>query len=92
MHHLQNGLRRYHPNLRVPGRSLLEELAPTPVFRAADDFDFRLVADSPAVDAGVEMGTVAGVDLRPRLEYVHPASVRPRPLKGPLDMGAFEYE
>jgi hypothetical protein len=60
------------------------------VLRDVEGFDFRLGPGSPAVDAGIEVGTVDGVDLQPRFEYVHPASTRPRPADGPLDMGAYE--
>ncbi len=44
-----------------------------------------------AVDKGAPPGSVNGMDLRPRYEYVHPCSARKRPDDGKLDIGAYEY-
>jgi len=77
-------------NLRGDDQGLFDRIVSAPVLRDVEGFDFRLAPGSPAVDAGIEVGTVDGVDLQPRFEYVHPASTRPRPADGPLDMGAYE--
>jgi len=65
-----------------------------PRFANPRAYDFRLTADSPhaIVDRGVSPGVSAsGYDLTPKLEYVYDADGKPRPVMGPLDLGAFEY-
>lgn len=52
--------------------------------------DYRLLPESPAIDAGIAAGSGAGVSLMPTHEHVHPASGRVRPVSGALDLGAFE--
>jgi hypothetical protein len=54
-------------------------------------YDYRLLEDSPAVDAGVAPGMGAGYDLTPMLHYLHPASTEPRPTVDAIDVGAYEY-
>jgi hypothetical protein len=54
--------------------------------------DFRLKKGSPAIDKGVDPGETDGQSLRPAFEFVPPASARPRPKHGPLDIGAYEYD
>jgi hypothetical protein len=62
-------------------------------FKFADPqlYDFRLSVSSPAIDAGIDPGIANGVSLRPIMEYSHPLKLIPRPVNGPLDVGAFEY-
>jgi hypothetical protein len=43
------------------------------------------------VDKGAAPGSVNGMDLRPRYEYVHPCSGKPRASDGKLDIGAYEF-
>jgi len=59
------------------------------VSRAA--FDFRLTSGSPAIDAGIDPGAGSGSRLTPVAQYVHPLAEQPRPRRGPIDLGAFEY-
>jgi hypothetical protein len=54
-------------------------------------YDFRLKAGSPCIDRGVDPGAVAGFDLTPKFQYVHPCRRELRPVLGKLDVGAFEY-
>lgn len=79
-------------NLRIDDTSLIERIRPSPLFQGVEQLDFRLAPGSPAIDAGVDTTSIDGVDLVPRFEYVHPAGKRPRTIKGPLDVGAFELE
>jgi len=53
-------------------------------------YDYHLTSDSPAIDAGVDVGP-APFSLTPDSEYAHPAKKRPRRRLAALDVGAFEY-
>lgn len=67
---------RTRANLRVGERG----------FRNPGRDDFRLRADSPAIDRGVAVPR----RWRPRIEYVAPADQIRRPILGRVDLGAFE--
>lgn len=54
-------------------------------------YDFRLMADSPLIDAGTDPGSADSVPLWPQFEYVHPASGRARQRVAALDFGAYEF-
>jgi hypothetical protein len=54
-------------------------------------YDFRLLADSPLIDAGADPGSADSVPLWPQFEYVHPASGRARQRVAALDLGAYEF-
>jgi len=54
-------------------------------------YDFRLVADSPLIDAGIDPGKAGDSSLWPQFEYVHPASGRKRQRVGKVDLGAYEF-
>jgi len=56
----------------------------------AEGYDFRLSADSPAIDAGDGSIAAEGGLLIPDLQYVAPTGVEPRPRDGAVDVGAFE--
>ncbi len=55
------------------------------------DFDYRLTAESPAVDAGIPVGELDGTTLTPVAQYRHVASADSRPVEGPMDAGAYEF-
>jgi hypothetical protein len=55
-------------------------------------FDYRLAPGSQAIDAGVDPGQVDGVSLLPVSQYVHPLRAMRRPVVGPLDVGAEEFD
>jgi len=55
------------------------------------NYNFRLTAASPAIDAGSNPGSVNGVDLLPRYQYSHKAGREPRTMSGNIDIGAYEY-
>lgn len=61
-----------------------------PRFFDRSSYDYRLLPESPAIDAGIASGSGDGVSLMPTHEYVHPASARTRATSGALDLGAFE--
>ena len=54
-------------------------------------YDFRLLPDSPLIDAGEDPGVAGDVSLWPAFEYVHPASGRPRQRVAAPDLGAYEF-
>lgn len=53
--------------------------------------DFRLRADVPAIDAGLDLGQDGRIALAPTGEYQHRAQRRDRPAAGPIDIGAYEF-
>ncbi|MDX1580807.1 MAG: choice-of-anchor Q domain-containing protein, partial [Alphaproteobacteria bacterium] len=54
-------------------------------------YDFRLVAGSKAIDAGVAVPRVHGEKLVPEFEYRHPLKAVPREQNGTVDVGAYEF-
>ena len=55
-------------------------------------YDYRLTADSEAINAGINPGSANGVSLMPTTEYLHTAKGANRTILGPeLDIGAFEF-
>jgi hypothetical protein len=54
-------------------------------------YDYRLNAESPAIDSGSDPGSANGFSLAPVAQYVHPYRGEPRPAVGRIDVGAYEY-
>ena len=73
----------------VAGRASLDGnvIADTTSLQNPSQGDYRLVADSPAIDGGRDLGP----ELRSAHEYVHPLSLRKRPVRGAIDAGAYEF-
>jgi hypothetical protein len=61
-----------------------------PGFVDAAAQDFRLQAASPAVDAAAPLAPAVLPDHEVLRQYRSPQSTAPRPVDGPLDLGAFE--
>ena len=55
------------------------------------DYRLRKTA-AAAIDKGTPPGSVNGMDLTPRYQYIHPCSAEPRPRDGKLDLGAYELQ
>jgi hypothetical protein len=56
------------------------------------NFDYHLLAGSPAIDAGADPGQGAGVALAPIFQYVHPSCAEGRTTTGAaIDIGAYEF-
>lgn len=55
-------------------------------------FNYLLRHSSDAVDAGSNPGTANGYSLKPRYQYVHPASAKERKQIDVIDIGAYEDE
>lgn len=71
-------------------RANLGDAAGDPRFADRGALDLRVLAGSPAIDAGVDPGSGAGQPLAPARQYLHPASSAPRTAAGAIDVGAFE--
>jgi hypothetical protein len=55
-------------------------------------FDYHLLSGSPAIDAGADPGSGAGVSLAPVFQYTHPACAEGRATTGTaIDIGAYEF-
>ena len=63
-----------------------------PGFKDAKNFDYRLTSGSLAINAGIDPGMVDGFNLRAIEEYLPRTGKRKRPINGPIDIGAYEYE
>ena len=63
-----------------------------PEFVDRDGFDYRLKSGSPAIDQGIDAGSVRGFNLRPRAVYIDPVQTTPRRTNGALDSGAYEFQ
>lgn len=63
-----------------------------PAFVDATAFDYHLQLGSPAIDQGSAPGNAGDVDLTPRFQYKHPASLIMRVGVGAVDIGAYEYD
>jgi dienelactone hydrolase len=62
-----------------------------PGFVGRANFDYRLKADSPAIDKGSDPGSADRFGLKPLYQYVHPANREKRPSEGTIDIGAYEH-
>jgi hypothetical protein len=81
----QNGA----PAIPETNESNLE--AVNPGFVNATSLDYQLTSGSTAIDAGVNPGSINGISLTPTNEYAAVANTEPRPVEGPLDIGAYEF-
>ena len=63
-----------------------------PEFVDRESFDYRLRSGSPAIDQGIDAGSIQAFDLRPRAVYIDPVQTTPRRPNGALDSGAYEFE
>jgi hypothetical protein len=54
-------------------------------------YDYSLSRDSPAIDAGVAIPELEGIDVIPSAEYVHRANARKRQIVWTPDIGAHEF-
>ena len=66
-------------------------VATDPLFVDAAQHDYCLCAGSPAIDAGTDPGSGAGVALAPTHMYRHPLDAVPRTDVGTIDIGACEF-
>lgn len=74
------------------GETLANLVTDTPRFVDRAHFDFRLMAGSPALDAGIMPGAALGMDLTPVWHYVHPTNKIARSVVGGrIDVGAYEW-
>ncbi|MEO1320206.1 MAG: hypothetical protein AAFV30_06515, partial [Pseudomonadota bacterium] len=64
----------------------------SPDFVDRSNYNYRLNPGSTGIDAGNAVGTVAGQSLAPAYEYLGNARRAPRPVVGPPDVGAYEFD
>ncbi|MFZ1790664.1 MAG: T9SS type A sorting domain-containing protein [Saprospiraceae bacterium] len=55
-------------------------------------FDYALLSNSPAINIGVSVPAVAGLDFSIDKSYVHPYNFSSRISNGLIDAGAYEYQ
>ena len=65
-----------------------------PQFVDRATYNYRLKPGSPAIDAGADPASMdgEGFPLRPVSQYVFPTCSELRPLVGPMDIGAYEFQ
>jgi len=87
-------------NLLIGNNSRLEgpieqqhnQLKTNEFFQNPDKYNYRLIANSTAIDQGVNPGIADnGFSLLPKYEYRHPLMLKPRTIRGPIDVGAYEF-
>jgi hypothetical protein len=78
---LRSGTGTDHNNFQQPRQTMVNPAS----------YDFRLLADSPLIDAGNDPGSAGEISLWPQFEYVHPAAGRKRQRVGAIDLGAYEF-
>ena len=62
----------------------------SPRFLNPQKYDYRILNNSPCVDAGIPPGGIYGFDMTPRRQYVYDAGSEERKITGNIDIGAFE--
>ncbi|MHA1569332.1 MAG: choice-of-anchor Q domain-containing protein [Alphaproteobacteria bacterium] len=62
-----------------------------PGFKNRTGFDYRLRPGSPAIDAGILLGSAAGERLTADRQYIHRARGASRRRAGRVDLGAYEF-
>ena len=77
--------------LQGPGELTNNIQTDDPGFIDRDNFDYRLLSSSIAIDGGVDPGSAYEYDLTPKFHYVHPAGKEARNIIGNIDVGAYEY-
>jgi hypothetical protein len=63
----------------------------TPNFVNRAGYDYHLLPNSAAINAGTPLGKANGFDLTPVYQYLDPLRLQPRPKDGHIDIGAYEY-
>jgi hypothetical protein len=63
----------------------------SPALMDINNYDYRLLSNSPTRDAGINPGSGDGYSLTPIYQYRHPSNKETRPTDDTLDIGAYEY-
>jgi hypothetical protein len=63
----------------------------SPLLENINNYEYRLTANSPARNAGINPGSGDGYSLTPIYQYVHNSKREPRPIDATIDIGAYEY-
>jgi uncharacterized protein (TIGR03437 family) len=71
--------------------ALANNFAGDPMFVDLERHNYQLKAGSPAIDAGAPAGSAQTVSLTPDRHYSHQACMTGRVSRGPIDIGAYEF-
>jgi len=77
----------------APGSTvaLANNFAGDPMFVDLERHNYQLKAGSPAIDTGAPAGSAQTVSLTPDRHYGHQACMTGRASRGPIDIGAYEF-
>jgi hypothetical protein len=90
----QGGTQLYSGQNGAPANPVTDETnlaAANPGFVDPASQNYQLSSGSAAIDAGTNPGSTNGFSLTPTNEYLAVANTEPRPIVGPLDIGAYEF-
>ena len=78
-------------NLILKKRKVMTILNKKPGFVNDAIYDYRLMSNSPAINAGIQPGNVNGFSLLPKWHYIHIARKEKRKIVNKIDIGAYEF-
>lgn len=71
--------------------NIVEPIIANVFFTDESNYDYSILSNSPAVDAGVVVSDVNSFSLTPSVVYVHPANFALRAFDSGIDAGAYEF-
>lgn len=80
------------PSFATIENNIIEEDIHVFLFTDETNFDYNIYANSPAVDAGIEISNIDDYSLTPEYSYAHNSDFTQRQTSGTgIDIGAYEY-
>jgi hypothetical protein len=71
--------------------NLIEPIIANLYFTNESNYDYSILSNSPAIDAGLPVGNANGISLTPDAVYVHPTNSSLRAFDIVIDAGAYEF-